>query len=112
MAVRAAAHKLQLPLKNLQWREDNWEVWDEFNKIAEVVRARPGRERFGAFAVINVMRWNRMVAESRGPFKISNGCAPVLARLYNTVHGVEFFELRPAPSLDRVEMSVNVNIVR
>ena len=110
--VRKAAHDIGLPLKHLQWLEDNWPVWEEFYKIAEVVRAKQHRERFGAFAVINVMRWNRMVSEQGGQFKISNGCAPVLARLYNKVTGTDFFELRPAPSLEPVEVTVNLGIMR
>ena len=99
--VRKAALDLGLPLKHRLWLEDNWAIWDEFYKIAEVVRAKQHRERFGAFAVINVMRWNRMVSDQTDKrFKISNSCAPVLARLYNKVTGVGFFELRPAKTLE------------
>lgn len=113
MVVRAAAHKLQLPLKHVQWLEDNWEIWDEFCKIAEVVRVKSGRERFGAFAVINVLRWNRMLSDKTDKrFKISNGCAPVLARLYNMVYSVDLFELRPAPTLEEKEVKVNLAIMR
>lgn len=96
-----AANVMGFPTKTIRWLTGNWDIWDEFYKIADTVRVKGGRTRFGAFAIINVIRWNRINRDKVNTrFKISNECAAPMARLYNFISGTDFFKTKPAPSLN------------
>ena len=56
---------------------DNPHVYVGFEERA--MKAAKGRRNFGAFAIINILRWDTMVA-GNDDYKINNNYAPYLAR--------------------------------
>jgi len=78
----------------LTWLDVNWEIWAEFCKLAELVRAR-GRNHWSARAILHVLRWNRVVRDATDPnYKCNNNWTPSMARLYNHLAGFDFFQER------------------
>lgn len=63
------------------WLDKNRHIFDAF--VATSLKAQElGFPRWGAFAVINIMRWETALREShQNRVKISNNSAPGLARL-------------------------------
>lgn len=71
----------------------NWRLWVAFYRRAEQLR-QAGRERYGARALVEVIRFDSALADADSLFKINNNITPLLGRLYNAVSGVAFFETR------------------
>lgn len=92
--VFATAEELALGLPFARWLADNWTIWDTFFRLADKMRTR-GRRYYAARTVIEVMRWNYHLSDAMDPdFKLNNNWTPKMARLYNAVTGVEFFQTR------------------
>lgn len=76
------------------WLESNWSIWDTFYRLADKMRTR-GRRYYAARTVVEVMRWNYHLSDAVDPdFKLNNNWTPKMARLYNAVTGIEFFQTR------------------
>lgn len=92
-ALAVASEKEMRPTF-IDWLWHNRPVWDEFCALALLVQER-GRKTWSARAIIHVLRWNRIVRDATDPlFKINNNWTPEMARLYNTIYGASFFNLR------------------
>jgi hypothetical protein len=88
------AHRLDLPAAFIRWLPDNWAIWREFVSLADDARHR-GRSHYAARTIIEVLRWHSGLREEPvGEFKINDHFTPHMARLYNDVKGVDFFEIR------------------
>lgn len=82
----------------LWWLDVNWTIWTEFCTLAALARSK-GRTRWSARAILHVLRWNRMLRDSEGTWKINNHWSAPMARLYNALVGFDFFQERePARS--------------
>lgn len=89
----ARAHR-DIPGRFIGWLEDNWEIWWQFCLLADKMR-HTGRKYYSARAVMHVLRWHRALSEKGNDgFKINNNNSAAMARLYNEVHGLEFFRTR------------------
>lgn len=77
------------------WLLKNKQVWVEFYHAAERIR-QSGRQRYGAKAVTEWMRYETAIRDASIQFKINNNHVSGLARLYNQVSGVDYFETREA----------------
>lgn len=63
------------------WLYSNYPLWVAFvDKTREMSRFKK-RPRFGAKAIIEIIRWDTMVHERDITFKVNNNHAPDLARL-------------------------------
>jgi hypothetical protein len=92
--VLSEAYRSGLPSNFTYWLSQNWSIWNEFCDLAAMVRHR-GRTKWSARAIIHVLRWNRAVHDNTDPdFKINNNWTPNMARLYNSLHGIPFFQQR------------------
>lgn len=84
------------------WNRKNIQIQIEFCKLAD--RARLGRQRFSAWAICNVLRWNRAIETPDGEdFKIPNGFIGFLARRYMELDPETrggFFDIRPMKGED------------
>lgn len=77
------------------WVFDNWAIWAEFCKLADLMRTK-GRAYYSARAVLHVLRWHKHLEDVNCTFKINNRWSAPMARTYNAMHGVEFFRTREA----------------
>jgi len=75
------------------WLLKNRELWLEFYQASERIRLS-GRQRYGAKAITEWMRFETALRDSSVVFKINNNHVSGLARLYNRVSGVDYFETR------------------
>jgi len=75
------------------WLLKNKPVWQEFHSRTEALR-RVGRDHFGAKAIYEAMRYDSAINDSETTFKLNNNSVSGLARLYNAVSGVDYFETR------------------
>lgn len=75
--------------------EANPQVYEEFCHLAQLVR-KAGKKRYGAWALLNVIRWNRDISTRGDLFKINNDFVALYARKYLKEHPKEegFFSLR------------------
>lgn len=63
------------------WLRSNYQIWDGFlNRAVEAFYLKH-THRFGAKAIMEVMRWESLITEKDKTFKINNNRAPDLARL-------------------------------
>ena len=77
-----------------EWLEQNWAIWEEFQRLADEMRLR-GRQYYSARAVIHVLRWHRALRDpTEEEYKINNNRSAGLARLYNALLGKSFFRTR------------------
>ena len=77
----------------LSWLDDNWAIWSEFCQLAALARSK-GRTRWSARAILHVLRWNRMLRDSGGVWKVNNNWSAPMSRLYNHMVGFDFFQER------------------
>lgn len=79
----------------LDYIADNWHVYEQFEKIAFDLISR-GYKKAGAKMIIEVIRWQRMTAETNSTFKINNSRAPDLSRLFHLLNPqhADFFNER------------------
>jgi hypothetical protein len=77
----------------LTWLDDNWAIWCEFCQLAALARSK-GRARWSARAILHVLRWNRMLRDSGGVWKVNNNWSAPMSRLYNHLAGFDFFQER------------------
>lgn len=77
------------------WLLKNKYIWLEFYNAAERIRLS-GRQRYGAKAITEWMRFETAIRDASVIFKINNNHVSGLARLYNRVCGVDYFETRQA----------------
>lgn len=97
-AVLATARAGQLSDDFVIWLQDNLDIWNEFCALAALARSK-GRTRWSARAILHILRWNRMVSDSGGVWKINNHWSAPMSRLYNASVGFDFFqERKPARS--------------
>lgn len=75
------------------WLLKNKSVWLAFWDKTEALR-RAGRSHYGAKAIAEIIRYETAVRNAEITFKLNNNHVSGLARLYNQVAGVEFFETR------------------
>lgn len=67
--------------KWLNWHRKNPKVYELFCKFTfQAIRA--GRQNFGAFAIINRIRWYTDVETKGDVFKVNNACAAYYSRLF------------------------------
>lgn len=91
-----ASLRAGLPAEFREWLRLNWPIWDEFVKLADLMRNR-GRAYYSARAVLHVLRWHRHLQDPTDEdFKINNRWSAPMARTYNRMLGVEFFRERDA----------------
>ena len=77
-----------------EWLEQNWAIWEEFQRLADEMRLR-GRQYYSARAVIHVLRWHRALRDpTEDEYKINNCRSAAMARLYNGLLGRQFFHTR------------------
>ena len=70
-----------------EWLEQNWAIWEEFQRLADEMRLR-GRQYYSARAVIHVLRWHRALRDpTESEFKLNNCRSAAMARLYNALLG-------------------------
>lgn len=85
-----------------EWLQDNWHVWEAFERHANRVWSR-GRRHYSARTIIEVMRHESAVADNGPEYRLNNNAAPNLARLYMLLypqaHG--FFEVRTQEGSER-----------
>jgi hypothetical protein len=77
----------------LAWLDDNWAIWSEFCQLAALARSK-GRTRWSARAILHVLRWNRMLRDAGGVWKVNNNWSAPMSRLYNHLAGFDFFQER------------------
>lgn len=65
----------------LSWLRKNPAIWQGFANKALMAHSGGHKHRFGAKALIEILRWESFVADADKTFKINNNCAPDLARL-------------------------------
>ncbi len=83
-----------------EWLEQNWAIWEEFQRLADEMRLR-GRQYYSARAVIHVLRWHRALRDpTEEEYKINNCRSAALARLYNALLGKQFFHTRQSRTDD------------
>lgn len=85
----------------LDWHQQNPQVWAEFEKLAlRLIQA--GRKKFGAKAIVEVVRFNRTIA-TKTDFKINNNYAPYYARIFVIKYPLhsDFFEQREIKGLKK-----------
>lgn len=77
------------------WLVDNWHVWREFRRQAELIRAR-GYTHYSARTIIHFLRHHSALAEvSNAGWKLNDHWSADLGRLYMDVTGLhDFFETR------------------
>ena len=75
------------------WLLANESVWLAFWNRTERLRAT-GRTHYGAKAIAEVVRYDTAIRDAEITFKLNNNYTSGLARLYNEVAGVDFFETR------------------
>ena len=63
------------------WLEKNHAIWQGFANKAIQAYLSNHKRRFGAKAILEILRWESMVSEADITFKINNNRAPDLARL-------------------------------
>ena len=92
-ALRAVMD-LGLPPSFHAWLVENWPIWDEFVRLADQMRLR-GRAYYSARAVLHVLRWHRALQDTTtSDIRINNNQSARMARVYNSMRGVEFFRTR------------------
>jgi len=64
-----------------KWLHDNYVFWVAFVTKAREMSRFQKRPRFGAKAIIEIIRWDTMIQERDITFKVNNNHAPDLARL-------------------------------
>lgn len=102
LALETASEYGQAEARFDAWVRKNIWIQIEFEKLSD--RARGNRKKFSAWAVCNVLRWNRVIEKPNAEdFKIPNGFIGFLARRYME-RGPEdrggFFEIRPMKGED------------
>jgi hypothetical protein len=77
------------------WLETNWHIWERFEIEAEHVWNR-GREHYSARTLIEFIRHETFIRESKTNFKVNNSYVPDIGRLYGLIHADRrgFFECR------------------
>lgn len=86
-----------------EFHASNPRVYELFVKFTlQVVRA--GRKRYGAFAILNRIRWHVEIETRGDEFKVNNNWSPFYARLFMQDHPQHdgFFETR-ASEADAME---------
>ena len=63
------------------WLLKNKNVWDAFDKYTRDAMKIKHRKRFGARAVMEIVRWFSAIKDDYPMFKINNNYTPDLARL-------------------------------
>lgn len=94
-----------------QWKNfhaQNPEFYQLFVRFS-VEAANAGRKRFGAFAVINRIRWYTMVETRGDTYKVNNNWAPFYARLFEHEFPEHegLFEMRQALA-DQMDLTVEI----
>lgn len=79
------------------WLAENPQVWQRFLAMAQQVRGH-GRRVYSARTIVETMRWKTDVGEISGPWKLNNNWVPSMARLFNVIHGIDFFQERHGSS--------------
>lgn len=88
-AMQGVPNKTQLEF--LKYHKENPRVWQAFETYA--LQALKQNKRVGSMMIINRVRWEAEF-ERNGEFKVNNNYAPYYARVFNTKHNKEFFDLR------------------
>ena len=65
----------------LAWLYKNNAIWLSFVATALTANKGSHKQRFGAKAILEVLRWESFLTDSEKTFKINNNRAPDLARL-------------------------------
>ena len=101
--TEALAYALEVVKKNdgmfrkefYAWLAANWHVWQRFQVEAERVWGR-GREHYSARTLIEFIRHETFIRESKTNFKVNNSYVPDIGRLYGLIHTDRrgFFECR------------------
>lgn len=81
--------------KVMQWLNRNSDVWEEFCRLADEMRAV--RSNSSAWLVMQVIRWNSLIKTDGVDYKISNDVIAFCARRYMRSHPDRrrFFEIKP-----------------
>jgi len=75
------------------WLKKNPHVWIAFYNATERLR-KAGRTVYGAKAVYEHLRYETAVQDNERTFRLNNNSVAGLARLYNAVSGIEFYQTR------------------
>ena len=84
------------------WLADNWHVYVEFEKRS-VRLWRAGRRHYGARSIWETMRYDTMIGELSGDYKLNDHYPPDCARLLMLIHADMdgFFEIRSGVGTQR-----------
>ena len=63
------------------WLRKNHSIWQGFARKALYAYRGDHKQRFGAKAILEILRWESFVSDADKTFKINNNYAPDLARL-------------------------------
>lgn len=63
------------------WLSKNCSIWQGFANKTMMAHAGGHKHRFGAKAILEILRWETFLNDADGVFKINNNYAPDLARL-------------------------------
>lgn len=93
----------EYPARFFEWINSNWHVYQAFVDLAREGHRR-GLRHWGAFAIINVLRWQTALRENASEFKVNNNYAPGMSRLamrqFPELRG--FFRCRDGIGMDQV----------
>lgn len=65
----------------LAWLYKNHAIWQGFANKALMAHSGGHKHRFGAKAILEILRWESFLTDAEKTFKINNNRAPDLARL-------------------------------
>lgn len=84
------------------WLAENTHVWRAFEREADKVWAR-GRRHYSARTILEHLRHETALSDSRIEFKLNNNVAPDMARLYRLRYPAraDLFEIRRMPGSTR-----------
>lgn len=97
----ALAHRYVLAQPDLfregfaAWLSDNWKMYQRFERIALDVNAH-GRRHYGANSIIEVIRYQTVMADASDEFKVDDRWTSSMARLCVLMNPFlrDFFEFR------------------
>jgi len=86
----------------LEWLDANFAIWLEFERQADLMRAR-GRAHYSARTIVEWVRHSTALSQTPADFKVNNNFCPDLGRLW-MLHDKSregFFERRIMPGARR-----------
>lgn len=63
------------------WLRKNRELFDLFWRLAEGLLTKGHRQRYGAKAIVEAMRWHNAQADGNSTFKLNNNRTAMMSRL-------------------------------